>query len=82
MKCVACSCESKTARFCKACLAFGCNLCQPDCTLRHRHCHVRLVTIHPSIRKRRRASSAEDGNSSDASSGEEQPEREIFDETH
>lgn len=82
MKCYVCGRGSLTARYCKACKAFNCDLCHPNCTSDHRPFLMKLIKAGATVKRKKKASSLEDYNSDGASSAEEQPEPGIFDENH
>lgn len=81
MKCLVCGRGSVTARYCKACKAFNCDVCRPNCSVDHRPFHMKLIKVNATVKWKKKASPSEDYNSDGASSEEEQPEPVIFVET-
>lgn len=80
MRCLGCGNDGCSARFCKHCQAFNCDVCRPDCTHSHAHFGIALHLL-PKVKLAQKVSLPEEVASSTDDDGEhEQIVVEAFDE--
>lgn len=80
MRCLGCGNDGCSARFCKLCQAFSCDVCRPDCTYAHAHFAIALRQLVVIKREQKASLPEEVASSTDDDGAPEQIVVGAFDE--